>query len=512
MAAVSTGLLLAASFPPLEIKEAGWFALVPFLLAAAKVDPRRSARLGFLAGAVFWLFSIHWLTHVTIVGWITLALYCALYVMPFTVIAAWWIRRWGTGGIARNIALMGVLALSWVGLEYLRSTLFTGFPWNPLGVSQYRNLTIIQAAEWGGVYAVSAVMVWVNAAIALTILRHLELRGRIRLRPHPELIAGLLVWVGVHAYGWSTFRAPVPAGVPFRAALIQPNIPQVEKWTAEFVTAIYTRLQSLTEAAVRVGPPDLVIWPETAVPDDIRDSAPSYTLVYELARLGVPILVGSMDAAWTDEEGPVYYNSSFLFDTAGSIVQGYDKQHLVIFGEYVPFRRALPFMKAMTPIQESFSAGSTATIFRVEGNAAPFSVLICFEDTVARLARKAVRNGARLLVNQTNDAWFDPSSGSRQHMTHCVFRCVENRVPAFRATNTGVTCAIDRFGRVYDELLDDKGRTLIAGFRITEADVPPADLRLTFYTRHGDVLGILGVAVMVVMLVVSRIPGGRIED
>ncbi len=143
----------------------------------------------------------------------------------------------------------------------------------------------------------------------------------------------------------------------------------------------------------------------------------------------------------------------------------------------------------MTPIEDSFSAGTTSTVFQLRSPAVRFSSLICFEDTVARLARESVRNGARLLVNQTNDAWFDPSSGSRQHMAHCVLRCVENRVPAVRAANTGVTCAIDPYGRVYDTLEREDGDTVFPGFATTAVQVPGTAFVPTFYTQHGDAFG-----------------------
>jgi apolipoprotein N-acyltransferase len=152
-------------------------------------------------------------------------------------------------------------------------------------------------------------------------------------------------------------------------------------------------------------------------------------------------------------------------------------------------------MKAMTPIQESFNEGKTGTVFRLVSPDTAFSVLICFEDTIAKLARKMVRNGARMLVNQTNDAWFDPSSASRQHMAHCVFRCVENGVPAVRSANSGVTCHIDRRGQVIDILDDGEGHTLTHGFSTVEVMVAGADMPLTWYTRHGDVFAWACVAI-----------------
>jgi apolipoprotein N-acyltransferase len=498
--AVLTGLLLAASFAPLEWKQAAWVALVPLVISVRSVSPWRAGRLGFLAGLVFWLLTVLWLTHVSILGWFILAAYCALYIVPFAVVVSWGLRRWSAKSVLHNLLMMIMAALAWAALEYLRSTVFTGFPWNPLGQSQYENLTLLQIAEWGGVYAVSTLLVWMNMAIALTIMRYAECRGRLRHRWHPELIAGVLVWALVHTYGWRVITRGSTEGETVQLALIQPNIPQTEKWTPEYIDTIYKRLLSLSDAARRVNDLDLLVWPETAVPDDVRTSPRSYDLVYRLVTNGVPILVGSMDTEWQDYDKPLYYNSSFLFDENGRIAGEYDKQHLVVFGEYVPFRHALPFLTAMTPISESFSAGRTSTVMRLPDRDIPFSVLICFEDSVSRIARSAVRNGARLLINQTNDAWFDVSSGSKQHMIHCVLRCIENRVPAVRATNTGITCAIDRYGRIRDVLRGDDGSPVIAGFQITEASVPTDTFKLTFYTKYGDLFAWVATVLLGVML------------
>ena len=483
--AVSSGLLLFAAFPPLEWRNAAWVALAPLLLAARFVPVRRAALLALLSGAVFWLPSIAWLTRVTVAGWIILSLYSALYFIPFAVLLSAWAARRGVLSGWSNLALMLLLAAAWTGAEYLRSTLFTGWPWNPLGVSQYANLPLIQVARGGGVYAVSALAVWVNAALALTILRYLEVRGRWGRRPHPELMLGFLAVALAFAFGWHGLRTGRVDGMPLRVAVVQPNIPQDEKWTREKFEMIYGRLRALTVQALHAAS-DLVVWPETAVPDDIRDSEASYGLAVEMVTNGTPLLVGSMDTAWLDE-GPVYYNSSFLFDTNGVIVKGYDKRHLVIFGEYVPLQPFLPFVRALTPIQASFSPGHTSTVFRLDRPDIPFSVLICFEDTVAPLAAESVRNGARVLFNQTNDAWFDPSWAPKQHMVQCVFRCVENAVPAVRCANTGISCFIDRRGRVHDVLDDGSGFTRVMGIRVAEISVPPDAMPLTFYTRHGDV-------------------------
>jgi apolipoprotein N-acyltransferase len=204
-----------------------------------------------------------------------------------------------------------------------------------------------------------------------------------------------------------------------------------------------------------------------------------------------------MDTAYSDVVGKPdeYFNCSMLVDVYGRLAAQYDKRHLVPFGEYVPLQKYLPFITAFTPIQASFTSGKTSTVFHLESARAAFSSLICFEDAVAQLARESVRNGARLIINQTNDAWFDPSAASRQHMAQCVLRCVENRVPALRCANTGISCHIDALGRVRPSIADAVSGVRTSGFYTHTVNLAPDDLPLTFYTRNGDVFAVSGLTV-----------------
>ena len=501
-AATASGLLLASAFPPLEWAEAAWIAWVPLLLVLPQTTPRRAFELGLLAGATFWLCALFWLTHVTWPGWILLSLYCGLFVAGFSALAAWLMREWDRERLAGSLGVLFMLPLVWVGFEYLRCILFTGFAWNPLGGSQYARINLIQVAAWTGVYGVSALIILINTAVALTLHRY----GRHARRGrgwHPEMMIGFLTLLFVMLAGTRLAQPTQNHAQVLRTAVIQPNIPQYEKWTKEFVDSIYDQLRSLTQLAIHAGEPDLVIWPETAVPDYVRESRRSYELVRDLTRQGAPLLVGSMDMEWVDDAPPRYYNSAILFDRQGTLVEVYDKQHLVMFGEYVPLQRLLPFMTAMTPIEASFDPGAESTIFELEEHAVSFAVLICFEDTVSRLARRAVRKGARLLINQTNDAWFEESSASWQHMTHSVFRAVETRTPIIRAANTGVSCGIDAHGRIHDLLADADGNTFVSGFKIISSRIPAEGRALTFYVRYGDIFAWTGVIAALALVIAA---------
>lgn len=496
-----TGLFLFAAFPPLEQNDLAWIALVPLWLCIRNVSPRRAFTLGFLAGCIFWLSTVNWLTHVSFVGWIILSLYCALYLGLFAWLMNYFMNRWPEKNGSNNMRLLFLAPVLWIGCEYLRSSLFTGFAWNALGVSQYKKILLIQIAALGGVYAVSALIVILNAAIAITVTRYIDLHGKWRRQMHPEMMVAFTILGLSMMYGLkerARHRA-APTNEVY-LALLQTNIPQHEKWTPQFKMKIYKRLQTATQLILKYDIVDMIVWPEAALPDLIHEVPKRYDFMNEVYYGGIPILIGAMTVEWPDEGPPAYYNSSFLQDGNGKFLQEYRKQHLVLFGEYIPFQESLPFLSALTPIDSSFDAGDEATIFELEKKDLKFATLICFEDTVAPLARKAVKAGAQLLVNQTNDGWFDISSGSRQHMTHCVFRSIENRVPSVRAGNTGISCSINRLGGIEKSLTGFGPHKTKAEFFIAAVQFSPGENTPTFYTRFGPILAQIGAAIVWFML------------
>jgi apolipoprotein N-acyltransferase len=517
--AAAAGLLLWAAYPPLEWAPLAWIALVPLWIAVAGRRAGTAARLGFLAGAAFWIPALTWLWKVTILGSVILSLYCAAWFIPPALVAAAWTRRFGSDRAPANLGGMAAVALAWAGAEYVRSFLFTGFHWNGLGVSQYRNTALIQCAEWGGVFAVSAVIAWANAAAAATLAGYLGRGPRRRL--HPEMILGALVVAAAATWGGrraaEIARRP-PAGA-VRLALVQPAVPQYAKWDETFVEGIYDGLESLTRAALRARP-DLVVWPETAVPDVLRAAERPYRLLYELSTNGVPLLVGTLEAERADAGDTVYFNSTILVEPGGRMDQVYDKQHLVLFGEYIPFSRQFPILRALTPVPYDVTPGTRPHLFRLEGREAPFAALICFEDTVPGLARDFVRRGARFLVTQTNDAWYDFSAGSLQHFAQSVFRCVETRVPMARCGNTGITGWIDAAGRIggaggpASGLLRNyaPGPALASGFLAVSLPEPAAGSTGGGYRLDGDRFGAAGAVAALLLLAGLSAPAAALAS
>jgi apolipoprotein N-acyltransferase len=265
-------------------------------------------------------------------------------------------------------------------------------------------------------------------------------------------------------YGcYKLYLCPVAGSLqPLKISLIQGNIPQYQKWDENFRASILERYETLTKEAAK-DKPDLIIWPETSVPGIIGEEPDLLIRVLDLAKtVNTPILVGAV----TSKELGVYYNSALLISADGAVTQQYDKLHLVPFGEYVPLEKYFPFLRSMigVPIGD-FTAGGESTVFKSPER---FAALICFEDIIPGLSRRFVKGGAQFLVNITNDAWFMESSAPYQHAAASVFRAIENRVPVVRAANTGLSCFIDRSGRIYDKVSDGKKDIFVVGYKTGE--------------------------------------------
>ena len=489
---VVSALILWSVFPPAPLGSDGaWFALVPLLLVIRHSTPRRAFWLGLLCGSIFWLLSLTWIWRLiwnngpwplVVFGHAALAIYCALYTALFALVAS---RVWQVVHRHENLG-MRVLAVAvaepllWVGAEYLRCVLLTGFPWNALGVAQCDSPRIIQVASIGGVYAVSLLVLLANSAGASMAER---IYDTVRNRTYGEhliggrlrgvetflpllLLAGAILWGQNRAVSWIRQSRTEPVWL---VALVQPNAPCIFERDDSSLVTVQDTLLKMT-ADVSVLRPDLVVWPETALIQTLPYDAFAVNLASNGAvAAGAPLLTGAVEyhpGRAPENKGARFYNAAWLFRTNGMACGSYHKQHLVPFGEYIPGDRIVPALARLSPVGFSCTPGRESTILRVahrmRGAGLPadelaFSPLICFEDTVASLARNAVHRGARLLVNITNDAWFNGSVEPEQHMAQAVFRCVETGVPMVRAANTGVSCAISPIGM--PQVLNNNGRT-----------------------------------------------------
>jgi apolipoprotein N-acyltransferase len=459
---------------------------------------REGFRLGFTAGMVHYLSLLYWMVHtmhyyghlplwqcVPILG--LMAAYLALYTGLLT---AWISVR------SANLATLILLPACGVAMEYVRAHFLTGFPWEFLGYSQFRLLPIIQIADLFGVYGVSALVFFTNGIIAfawLALTRHTW-----QQRPVTPLLGrtSLLLLAFVVALTWSYGRLRLMAvskavtdSPHAKIAVVQGNIDQARKWDPAYQQATIDKYQKLSAKIVAAGA-DLVIWPETATPFYLfRDRELTQQILAGIRRTQTDYLIGS--PAYTHQKGALQlHNSTYLIDRNARMRGRYEKVHLVPFGEYVPFKRWLPFLGKLVAEVGDFKPGRRGSTLKWRNQ--KLGPLICYEIIFPHLARAMAASGANLLVSQTNDAWFGRTSAAYQHFSMAVFRAVENRRSLVRAANTGISGYIEPTGKIREQthLFEDAAITQ----SVALMDIP------TVYTRIGDLFAQICLALTTINL------------
>ena len=544
---VKTIVLLAAAtiglqsliFTPISIWPVAFICLVPWLLVVTTSNhPRRVYVASFGVGFVFHLINMYWMSHVTGPGYVAWSACVGVYFPLMACPLRHWVRR-------RRLPMALGLPIVWVGCEYVRAWMFTGFPWFFLAHSPYRFLTLIQISDLFGAYAVSFVIAAVNGAVLDVLLwrfgrgtsyglgpARTEVRGSLPLAG-PVLAGGLLLATLI--YGQVQLRRGTSSPGP-RVAVIQgdyplsvdethPTIPPFEKAKCYF--------DFMSDAAR--AQPDLFLLPETpwamylnrefldADPAELsqvqrilqRESQQYDWAFRDWARqTKAAVVAGAFSIVLTPlslRSEQLNYNSAFVFAPDGSHAQRYDKCHRVVFGEYIPFRdgklRFLYFwLHRFVPLawlehgktyEYSLSPGKEFTVFSMrapsqDGQAYRFGVPICYEDVMPYVSRKFVTgpDGTKrvdFLLNISNDGWFVHSNELPQHLAVGAFRAVENRIGIARAVNTGISGFIDPDGRIHDLVTTPEGRYHgrgIDGFAVATVKV---DSRHSLYSRIGDV-------------------------
>ncbi len=461
--AILSGLLLSFSFPSCNLSILAWFSFLPLFFSLRNKSRLQSFLLAYICGVVFWSLTIYWLVHVTLLGTIILILYLALYFGFFGSL-------FSTTNYELQTINLFFIPSTWVLLEYVRSYLFTGFPWALIGFSQYKNLPVIQIADITGAWGVCFLVVLINAALYLSLRK----KQKVKI-----ILYGVIISIPCLIYGFyklSSSPACRFAKGAVRLAVIQGNIPQDLKWDIRARNFILNNYKELTSESAK-GNPGLIIWPEASVPGILGDDDAVFQQVFSLARmLNTDLLVGTVSRSRQD-----YFNSALFIDKSGQSTKVYHKLHLVPFGEFVPFKKTFPFLQTIAPIGD-IRPGQQYTIFE---EPAKFGVLICFEDLFPELSREFVKRGAKFLVNITNDAWYKEGSAPYQHFSASVFRAIENRVYLARSANTGISGFIDPWGRILSVVQDAEGKEIfVKGFAIGEICLPGTQ---TFYNRYGDI-------------------------
>ncbi len=385
-----------------------------------------------------------------------------------------------------------------------------GFPWNPLGASQYRLLPLIQIASVTGVVGVSFIVSWFSAACAALFLAK---------RDGVSINTGSLLGVGVVVFGlfcvtlWGAFRLRLPEHFsgPLRVALIQPAIPQSVIWDANERTNRLRKLVELSTVAAAQHP-DLIVWPESALPERMigrnRETQELITAIVNTNKCWM--VFGGIDTEQRGDE-TLRLNTAFLIDPKGDLVERYFKRRLVVFGEFLPCARWLPFLKSLRKGGAGLEAGRKPVVFEMKEPHARFAPLICYEDVFPRLARDSAEGDVDFLLNLTNNGWFGEGASQWQHAISAIFRAVETGRPLVRCTNNGLTCWVDSRGRLRAAYFPGSPDIYSAGFKIVEIPLQEPTWRTwTMHQHWGDVFGWGCVGMIVLVSGLRRlIPGMR---
>lgn len=446
-----------------------------------------------VTGVVYFACTLYWIGGVMAqygdipaVGAYALMLGLSLHLALFVGLFAWLLGR-----AVGRFGLTGVWLAPWlwVASEWLRAWLGWNFPWVLLGSAQASVVPVVQLASVTGVYGLSALTALVSTAAAVLAIsrRPQDRRG--------VAIVALIVLAVIAGGAYRVSRSALTAtGTPTRVGLLQGNVPQDEKSSAALGDAILDRYISLSRQAL-AGGAQLVLWPEASTPfifdRDVVQAAPIRRLA---AQAHVPFVIGTDEVDIRPGGERRLYNTAVALGSDGRSLDTYRKVRLVPFGEYVPYRKVLFFVGPLVETVSDFTPGSEFKVFDVEGTR--FSVAICYEAVYGSIAQTFVSRGSELLTTITNDAWFGRSSAAYQHFDQAALRAVEQGRYLVRAANTGISGAVDPYGRV------------IARTPLFEATAITVDVRLlsdrTIYNRIGDVVAWVSLAIAAAIVWMTR--------
>ena len=522
---VFSGVIYAAAFPDMNWSFLGWVALMPLFWIIKEQTPGQAWRAGFLWGYAWSLTAFFWLREIeTFIPYgmsLILALFPAFWAMAVPPLFRYLlipshiqlkgyheVRKFKGSNPFMEILFVFALASSWSITEWIRTWIATGLPWNFLGVTQWQNISLIQISEYTGVYGVSFLLAAVNISLALAVRNWINSysEGRYR-RPYP-LITSLLLVMLVVVIGYRSalkYRPLKENSIRLTAAILQGDIPQCRAGTEKQTVYALDKYSSLTRLAL-IMKPDIIIWPETAVPLPFRADHPLCAEYRNRIRgfikeSGIPFLIGSIDFGDVPKNAdriPDIYNSALFINKKGEIADKYYKIHIVPFGEFVPFADYFPKLVKWIGMGRNLSRGTLYSPLEIKPGVKG-GMNICFEDIFPYISRNHTLAGANLLLVITNDAWYPKSSEPEQHLANSVFRAVENRRPMIRSGNNSCSCLIMPNGFISDtlfvEILPDGKKKLntikrgegYTNFIIDIDKNPP----LTFYTRFGDVFILL---------------------
>ncbi len=512
---ILSGILIFLSFPKFLVPQVnsilGFLMFVPLFLTIFNIKTHNSRSyktffFSFLSGIIGYCGIFYWIVptfkvagenqFLGIVGTVLLSYYCSLYLVIFCT------------GIKPEFNFLVILKFAslWVILETIRANIFSGFPWMLVGYTQYSFLYFIQLAEFGGVYIISFLVILVNLILANIIFFSIKNFKQYKFKIISNLFFIITIFFVVTIYGQkriSEINSKIySSNTKLNIILLQGNIDQYKKWDTKYRNEILSSYSQLISDSIfqlstfNSKNSTLYIWPESAIPGWLLEEYKLYDWLKELViKTNSYHLVGTIFYDENKNEDK-YYNGAILFNNEAEIIQKYSKIHLVPFGEYVPLRKFLA--KYISTINElgEFTKGKEFTIFKISdyvstpdnlnqttNNGMTFSTLICYESIFPELTCKFVKNGAKFLVNITNDAWYLKTSAPYQLFIFNIFRAVENRTFVLRSANTGISGLISPTGEVLEKTKIFTTKYLIKKINLYHEQ--------TFYTKNSHLLWLI---------------------
>lgn len=473
--------MLTLTLPDINFSWLVWFALIPFFDIIYREKPLKAFFYGWLTGIVYMGGASYWLI-VLPKGEIALSVYCLFYGIYYGFFAA--LMSWAISKKPKNYIIIALSPLLWATMEWLRSLGFMGYTWINIGHCQYNFLPFIQIASITGVSGISFIIVMVNELIRelVSYKKNSFFKSKTLKKNQIAIFASLVFIILIlnSIFGIIRLNTGIPETTGTKFAVIQPNIDQSIKWDRHYTRQIIDKYIRMTREAAQ-NKPDIILWPETAVPTILLKDTSLTGEFSNLAReVNSYLMIGTVD----QDPNNLIYNTAVMFTPRGTIDGQYSKIHLVPFGEYLPGRKYMehiPYLKNIVKPISRFSPGKDFRLFKTPK--LNFSVVICFESIFPDISKKCMNIGAEAIVLLTNDAWFERTSSPYQHHIISVFRAIENRTFFVSCANTGVSGVIDPCGRILQE-------TPIYEDRIFYAHIYPNKIS-TFYSYMGDIFSIL---------------------
>lgn len=496
--AIGAGAVMALAFPPFNLAFMPWLCLplLIFMLRGKRVTSLRAFVIGWCFAFGTMVAGLHWMAGSLFVDiekfWWVLPLAVAglpaLFAIYYGLAAMVAVSLW-----RKTTPISGALlfAILWFMADFARGHLFTGFPWNLVGHAWSGWLPVLQVTSVVGIYGLTLLTIVAAVLPALAFGRCGSRSGKAALVAAIIAFAAIAMW-GEHRL---TFAPAQTDTADVRLRLVQPNVVQAEKWKPEEREAIFMRLLRLSQSGDATAPITHVIWPETATAFPLGEYREIRRRIADVLPDAGSLVTGSLRREFLSDEDVHYYNSIVSIDHHANLVGGYDKFHLVPFGEYIPLRQFLP-SGILSIVGKDFSGGSGASTMRVAG-LPPFSPLVCYEAIFSGEVVEET-DPPQFLLNLTNDGWFDGTIGPAQHFAVVRLRAIEEGLPLVRVANQGITAVVDAWGRVVAQT-DGKDATIVDSALPRPAPTP------TIFAQYRHIPMWIMLALLVVIIGIGQV-------